>query len=214
MRTIAVEERRARLARRHRLTPGARADDAVEAASSLVCLHGTDPASVYLSAWARTEDMTVAGLDRALYADRSLVKHLCMRRTLFVVPRETLGAVQAGAADRVAAAERRRLIRDVGRARLHADGEGWLDEACRQVLTALAGGREAKSTELRAEIPPLEGSILYWGGKSWGGELSIGPRVLTVLSAAGRGGGAAHDRARFPPPPPRGVVGGRGRGGG
>src|ERR687896_1043896 len=119
MRTIAVEERRARLARRHRLTPGARADDAVEAASSLVCLHGTDPAAIYLSAWARTEDMTVAGLDRALYADRSLVKHLCMRRTLFVVPRETLGAVQAGAPHRDGGAGGGPRIRGVDQGRGH-----------------------------------------------------------------------------------------------
>src|SRR5918992_411951 len=99
MRTIAVEERRARLARRHRLAPGARTDDAVEVASSLVCLHGTDPASVYLSAWARTEGMTVADLDRALYAERSLVKHLAMRRTLFVFPCAALGDAQAGASE-------------------------------------------------------------------------------------------------------------------
>ena len=46
--------------------------------------------------------MTVADLDRALYDDRSLVKHLAMRRTLFVFPRETLPVAQAGASDRVA----------------------------------------------------------------------------------------------------------------
>src|SRR5918992_3136659 len=96
MRRIDVAERRARLARRHRIAPGERARDVVDAARSVVCLHGTDPAAIYLSALARTEDMTVADLDSALYDDRSLVKHLCMRRTLFVVPRETLGAVQAG----------------------------------------------------------------------------------------------------------------------
>ena len=197
MRRIDVAERRARLARRHRIAPGERALDVVDAARSVVCLHATDPAAIYLSAWARTEDMTVADLDRALYDDRSLVKHLCMRRTLFVVPRETLGAVQAGAADRVAAAERRRLIRDVERAGLHADGEGWLDEACGQVLAALKGGREARSTELRAEIPLLEGSITYGEGKSWGGKMSIGPRVLTVLSAAGRVVRASNDGAWY-----------------
>jgi hypothetical protein len=31
----------------------------------------------------------------------------------------------------------------------------------------------------------LEGSIAYGQGKSWGGQVSVGPRVLTVLSAAG-----------------------------
>src|ERR687895_1981089 len=131
MRRIDVAERRARLARRHRIAPGERAGDVVDAARSVVCLHGTDPAAIYLSAWARTEDMTVADLDSALYDDRSLVKHLCMRRTLFVVPRETLGAVQAGAADRGAAAARGRLLPGVGRGRLPAGGGGGVGEGCR-----------------------------------------------------------------------------------
>ena len=186
MRPIDADERRTRLARRHRLARGERAGDVVEAARSVVCLHGTDPATIYLSAWARVGEMTVADMDRALYDERTLVKHLAMRRTLFVFPRETVGHAQAGASDRVAGAEWRRLVRDVERAGLHADGEAWLHEACRGVLAALTGGREARAAELRREIPLLEGSITYGEGRSWGGKLSIGPRVLTVLSAAGR----------------------------
>jgi hypothetical protein len=186
VRRVDVEERRARLARRHRLAPAAQAASVVEAARSLVCLHATDPATIYLSAWARVPGMTVADLDHALYAERSLVKHLAMRRTLFVFPRETLPAAQAGASDRVAEGERRRLARDVERAGLHADGERWLASAGEQVLAALAGGREATSSQLRTEIALLEGSIAYGEGKPWGGQVPIGPRVLTTLSAAGR----------------------------
>jgi winged helix DNA-binding protein len=197
MRTIDVEERRARLARRHSLARGERASDVVEAARSVVCLHGTDPATVYLSAWARVEGTTVADMDRALYRERSLVKHLAMRRTLFVFPRETLGHAQAGASDRVAGAEWRRLVRDVERAGLHTDGEAWLAEASREALAALSDGREARSAELREEIPLLEGSFTYGEGKSWGGKMSIGPRVLTVLSAAGRIVRASNDGPWF-----------------
>jgi hypothetical protein len=195
VRKIEVAERRARLARRHRLAPGQRADDVVDAARSMVCLHGTDPATVYLSARARVHAMTVADLERALYVDRSLVKHLAMRRTLFVFPRESLGLAQAGASERVADTERRRLIRDVEAAGLRADGERWLTEAGEQVLSALSDGREATSSELRDEIPLLEGAITYGEGKSWGGEAPIGPRVLTTLSAAGRIVRASNDGA-------------------
>ena len=46
-------------------------------------------------------------MERALYVDRSLVKHLAMRRTLFVFPRESLEFAQAGASNRVADLERR-----------------------------------------------------------------------------------------------------------
>ena len=41
--------------------------------------------------------MTTADVDRALYDDRTLVKHLAMRRTLFAFPREVLDAAQGGA---------------------------------------------------------------------------------------------------------------------
>jgi Winged helix DNA-binding domain len=186
VRTIEAVERRARLARRHRLTPGSQAMDVEQAAESMVCLHATDPSTVYLSAWARVDDMTVPEMERALYVDRSLVKHLAMRRTLFVFPRATLSVAQAGASNRVADGERRRLIRDVEKAGLQRNGERWLTKAGEQVLTALSDGREATSSELRDEIPALEGSIAYGEGKSWGGQVPVGPRVLTTLSAAGR----------------------------
>ncbi len=186
MRTIDDAERRTRLARRHRLAPGHRAPHVVEAARSLIALHGTDPSTIYLSAWARVDGMTVGDLERALYDDRSLVKHLAMRRTLFVFPREALGDAQAGASARVAAGERRRLIRDVEEAGLHEDGERWLDQTSEAVVDALAGGREATSAQLREELPGLDGAILYGEGRSWGGQAPIGPRVLTTLSAAGR----------------------------
>ena len=151
----------------------------------MVCLHGTDPATVYLSAWARVDGLTVADLEDSLYVDRSLVKHLAMRRTLFVFPRETMGIAQAGASKRVAEAERRRLIRDVEKAGLHRNGERWLSEAWEEVLAALSDGREATSSELRDELPVLEGSIAYGEGKPWGGQFPVGTRVLTTLSAAG-----------------------------
>ncbi len=186
MRSFDAAERRARLVRRHGLDPGERAADVVEAARRMVCLHATDPATVYLSAWARVEGMRVTDLEDALYERRSLVKHLAMRRTLFVFPRELLPAAQAGASDRVAGAERRRLIGQVEKAELHVDGERWLEGAGAKVLAALAGGREATSTELREEIAALEGAISFGGGKKWGGDTPVGPRVLTTLAAAGR----------------------------
>jgi hypothetical protein len=166
-------------------------------------LHATDPATVYLSGWARTEGMTVAELERALYVERSLVKHLAMRRTLFVFPRETIGIAQAGASNRVAEAERRRLIRDVEKTGLHRNGERWLADAWEQVLAVLSDGREATSSELRDELPSLAGSIAYGEGKPWGGHFPVGPRVLTTLSAAGQivrasnDGGWATSRPRW-----------------
>jgi hypothetical protein len=186
MLTVSNAERRARVALRHRLAPGHRAATVEEAADAVIALHATDPATIHLSAWARVEGMTTADLDRALYDDRSLVKHMAMRRTLWVAPRATLAAIQAGASGRVAGRERRKLIGDVERAGLHADGAAWLEAACAAVLGALADGRETTMAELRDELPLLEGAIVYGEGKSWAGSMPLGPRVLTVLSAEGQ----------------------------
>ena len=128
----------------------------------------------------------IGDMEQALYGDRTLVKHLAMRRTLFAFPRDSLAVVQAGASERVADSERRRLVRDVEKAGLQRDGARWLSRAQRAVLAALAGGREASSSELREEIPLLSGTIAYGEGKSWGGQFPLAPRVLTTLSAAGK----------------------------
>jgi len=184
-RRISVEERRTRLGIRHRLAAPHRAADVVEAARSVVCLHATDPAAIFLSARARVDGMTCGDLERALYRDRTLVKHLAMRRTLFVFPRERLADAHASASVRVAEQERRRLSRFVEAGGLHPNGERWLKKVSQQVQAALEDGRERTFAELRAEVPLLEGSIPYAPDKSWGGALPVGPRVLTALSAAG-----------------------------
>lgn len=186
MRRFDVAERRARLGRRHHLSPAHRATDVVAAADGVVCLHATDPATVHLAAWARVDGLTVADVDKALYADRTLVKHLCMRRTLFVLRRELFGVVQAAASERVAGQERRRLVREVEKAGLVDDGGGWLAEASAATLDALDRLGEATSTELRAAVDLLQGSTVYAPHKPYGGAVPVGPRVLTCLSAAGR----------------------------
>lgn len=179
-------ERRRRIGRRHRVAPADRADDVEGATAGMVVLHATDPSTIYLSAWARTRRVTVPALATAMYDERSLVKHMAMRRTLFIVRRGDLAMVQAGASARVAESERRRLVRDVEKAGLHADGAAWLDEVTTLVLDSLADGRTATSSQLRDDIPLLAGAVRYGQGRSWGGPVPLAPRVLTQLSASGR----------------------------
>ncbi len=186
MRRFDVAERRARLARRHHLAPDHRAADVLAASDGVVCLHATDPATVHLAAWARVDDVTVADVDKALYADRTLVKHLAMRRTLFVFRRELFGVIDAAASQRVAEQERRRLAKAVEKAGLVHDGAAWLRAASEATLEALDRMGEATSTELRAAVELLQGSTVYAPDKPYGGQVPVGPRVLTCLSAAGQ----------------------------
>ena len=112
MRHIGDAERRARLGRRHHLAARAKVDDVTTLAGDLVGLHGTDPATVFLSVAARLTKpaTTVAALEDALYERRTLVRTLCMRRTMFVVPLDLVPVVQAACTDSLAVTERRKLV--------------------------------------------------------------------------------------------------------
>jgi Winged helix DNA-binding domain len=153
--------------------------------SDLVGLHATDPATPYLSLYARLPGFAVPHLDAALYERRSAVKHLAMRRTLWVVGTDYLPQVQAAASDRVAENERRKLIGDVQKAGIAGDGERWLESACQAVLRHLAENGPTSAKELRAALPELTGTYDPAPGKRWGGNTPLSPRVLTVLSARG-----------------------------
>lgn len=151
----------------------------------LVGLHASDPATPYLSLWARSAGFGTTDLDSELYEKRSVVKHLAMRRTLWVVNSDDLALVQPAASDRVADNERRRLIADAHKAGVTADGGRWLDHACAAVLRYLDQCGPASSSELRVALPELAGTYDPAPGKPWGGSVPLTPRVLTMLSARG-----------------------------
>jgi hypothetical protein len=184
VRAFTIDERRNRLARRHFLS--ARDSPPVtRVIAGLLGLHATDPAAPYLSLWARSPGFATADLELHLYQKRAAVRHLAMRRTLWLVMSEDLAVIQAAASDRVANNERRRLAADVRKAGVAPDGDRWLDLACSAVLRHLGDNGPASSTELRAALPELTGMYDPAPGKRWGGEVPLAPRVLTVLSARG-----------------------------
>ena len=185
MRSFSARERRDRLAHRHFLAPESAGDAVSAVTAAMVGLHATDPATPYLSLRARLPNFTVDDLDRELYERRSVVKHLAMRRTLWLVRGEDLPAIQPGASDRVAANERRRLTADVEKAGVAADGNAWLESAGRAVLAYLTENGAASAAEMRAALPELKGSYDPAPGKRWSGEMPLAPRVFTVLSVRG-----------------------------
>ena len=186
MRRVAIEERRARLGRRHGLAPDGRTDGPVQAAASVVALHGTDAASVYLSAWARMHDGDVGAVSRALYDERSLLRVLAMRRTMFVAPVDTAAVLLAACSRDVAARERRRLIGLLEAAGVAGDVERWLAAAEESALRSLAERGEATATELAADDPLLGTTLVLSPGKSYSAKQSVASRVLIVLGAEGK----------------------------
>ncbi|MEZ5409261.1 MAG: winged helix DNA-binding domain-containing protein [Acidimicrobiales bacterium] len=186
MRRFDLAERRRRLARRHRLGPWA-APSVEEATASMVALHATDPATVYLSSLARTADASLAAMDRALHDDRSLVRVLAMRRTLFVVPTPHLATVEASSSVTVAANERRRLVGYLADGGVD-DPAAWLAGAAVEVEAALleAGERGLSAREITARVPRLAARMTIGAGSR--NEVTTGAtsRVLGVLAAEGR----------------------------
>ena len=201
MRHITDQQRRARLGRRHALAPDHRAADPEAATRAVTVLHSTEPATVYLSVRARVDDVTVADVDRALYDDRTLVKQLAMRRTLFVFPRDLLPAAWGSASARVATQLGARLVKEVEAAGHATDGAAWLEEARVRVVELLADGRALTAQEIREGVPALEARLDLAPGKSYGANVSIAPRVLTQLGVEGtvvRGENAGHWRLSKP----------------
>ena len=185
MHRIEITERRARLVRRHRLATTDRATDSLTVARSLVCLHATDAVSVFLSIQARSEGLAPADVERALYDERSLVRMLAMRRTLWAVPRELVPVVFAAATKAVAATQRKRLegfIRDSG---VSTRPNAWLTRAGNAAFAAVAARGEAMTREIVADVPLLATKLRFGAGR-WVTEQSAGARVLPQLAMEGR----------------------------
>jgi hypothetical protein len=186
VRTFTVAERRNRLAQRHFLTSDAECPPLAKQTAALIGWHASDPATPYLSLWARRSGFAVGDLDAALYQQRCVVKHLAMRRTLWILPAADLAAVQPGASSRVADNEQRRLVADVEKAGVADDGARWLQSAAVAVLRHLSTHGDASSAELRSALPELAGTYDPAPGKRWGGATPLAPRVLTVLAVQGK----------------------------
>jgi hypothetical protein len=182
---VSVAERRGRLVERQLL--GAPVASVGEVTESLVALHATDPVTVYLSAWARSR-CAADEVDAALYAERSVVRMLGMRRTMFVLPAGLAGVVQAACTDDVARRLRRQLEKDLAGGGVgDGDAGGWLRAVEDGVLRALAArGGGASGAELAAGEPRLRTQLIYAPDKSYGGAQYITSRVLTLIAAEGR----------------------------
>ncbi|OLB65972.1 MAG: hypothetical protein AUI10_04500 [Actinobacteria bacterium 13_2_20CM_2_72_6] len=187
-RQITVRERGARLARRHHLATGTRARTVAEVAADLVALHATDPATVHLAACARLAEPSVPAVEEALYEERSLVRMLGMRRTMFVVTRALVPVVQAAAADAVAVAQRKLLVQHLTEASggVVENPATWLKEVGDAAVRALAARGQATATELAQDEPRLRTQLTMAEGKSYSAVVNVTTRVLNVLAAEGR----------------------------
>jgi len=184
-RLVSVAERRARLGRRHRLVASSRTDDVTAITASLVALHSSDPASVYLSAAARMSHPSIDAVSQALYDDRTVVRHHAMRRTLWVFTPELARAAHASCTAALATREWKRLSTMVEDSAIAEDGAAWVSAARRDVLAALAAAGEATSRQLGQLVPSLRVPLHLAVGKSYAGQQGAHTRVLLNLGFDG-----------------------------
>ena len=185
---ISDEHRRARLVARHHLTGGAATPE--EAAASVVVLHATDPATVFLSVLARSAQSDLAAVARALYDDRTLVRLMAMRRTLFVVPQTLVPIVHYGAALEIAAFLRKRLLSQLTtlptEPPVPADPIPWLAAVEADTAAALEKLGVATGAQLSVAVPLLRTAFLPTTDKSYDVRRNVTTQVLTLMGAEGR----------------------------
>ena len=182
------QQRRARLVTRHLLGGGAAS--ALEATRSLVALHATDPATVFLSVMARARELDVAAIDAELYDQRRLVRMMAMRRTLFVLPVDSAPAVHHGVSRDVAATMRRRLVKELATGPtdppLPDDVEGWLRLVEDQVVALLEAEGTLDGAAIARQVPGLRTALLPRTTKSYDVRRAITSNVLSLMGTEGR----------------------------
>ena len=186
MRKFTVDERRARLSRRHHLAPANRAATATEVARDIVGLHSTDPATVFLSAWSRMKKAEISAIERELYDERSLVRVLVMRRTAFVLPPDLAAIALAACSRSVGRVQRKRLEQWIDKAGVANDPAAWLRNLEELTFDAVAARGTAVATQVSADVPLLKHRLLVAAGSSNEANVPLAPFVLRLLAVDGR----------------------------
>ncbi len=182
---ITNDQRRARLARRHLLLPDGRTDDVVAVADAVVALHSSDPASVYLSAWARMRHPSLAAVERVLYDPPALVRHHAMRRTLWVMSPQVARLAHAACTTGLVKAQTTRTVGMIEQAGISENGAAWLEQAKRKVLHALHSRGRASTRQLGADVPELTEKLLLAPDTRYAASPSAHTRVLLLLGFDG-----------------------------
>ncbi|HVE45699.1 MAG TPA: winged helix DNA-binding domain-containing protein [Acidimicrobiales bacterium] len=172
----------------HRLAPADRARTPEEVARSLVALHSTDPASVHLAVAARTAGAgaSVADIDRALHDDRTIVRVMGMRRTLWAVPAELMPVIAGACGRAIAADERRKLVKAVEDQGVANDAPRFICDLEDQALAALAARGEALTRELTGDVPGLRKTVRFGGTSKWAADVGLSSRIVLLLACDGR----------------------------
>ncbi len=131
---------------------------------AVLALHASDPATVYLSCLARMANPSIPVIEDTIYEDRSIVRHHAMRRTIWVMGRETVRLAHATATAKIAAAEQKRNIKAAANAGID-DPETWFLDAQAEVIAHLARVGSRSTRQIGEELPHLAVPLEYGSAK-------------------------------------------------
>ena len=184
-RSIDVAERRARLGVRHHLAAAQHTDNVVSITDDLVGLHSSDPVTVYLSVAARMKNPSFEPLARALYEDRTLVRHHAMRRTLWIFSTDVARLAHASTTTGLLKQQRKVLTTLLQESGLVDDPDAWLAQAREDTLSALHRLGPTTARRLGKEVPALGVKLQLAVGKPYAAEVAAHTRVLLLLGFEG-----------------------------
>jgi Winged helix DNA-binding domain len=171
---------------RHRLAAGTQVASLAEAAAALVAFHASDSPSVFLQARARMSRSSPADIEREMYDERTVLRMLAMRRTLFLVPIQDVAMVHAAASRAVGDTERKRTIARLTDSGIGPNPAALLEELEVAGLAAVRERGEATTAELRALDPRLSQKMTLSRGKPYEATISLGQKVFFHLALDGR----------------------------
>ena len=187
MNTLPVSLVNDYLAHKQHLLPTSHSRDVVKVVRDIVALHATSATGPYLSLWARVPGFQRQTLQDALYERRELVRVLCMRTTLHVVPSDELRNFHQADARRRRSAEQRDAENLLVLARIceQEQARTTLKKLHRRVLAVLTEQGPSTVQEISQAVPALQSKIRYSAGKAYEGEFSLGSRLVPGMCALG-----------------------------
>lgn len=185
--SVAAEQVNAFLWHKQHLAPGTAASDALSVVRDTVAVHATSALTPYLSLRARMVDFRPAQLDAELYFERRLIRVLCMRQTVHVVPLSELAVIIAATGERLKRNARRevaQLLRWSGVSE-PAEQETALCRLQAAIAEVIAAQGPSSAAELCEAIPELKLRFRYSPDKPYGGVVTLGSMLLPRLTLLG-----------------------------
>ncbi len=174
------------LAHKQHLLQSTRIPDVVQITRDIVALHATAAPGPYLSLWARRPGFRREILEETLYESRELVRFLCMRTTLHIVPSDEVPLFFQACGPYLSAA-----FPDWGDLLTQSEicqqeyVEVTVSQLQRRILDVLATQGPSTVPDLSRAVPELKIKVRHSVDKPYEGTFSVGSRLVPEMCARG-----------------------------